>query len=87
MAMSTKNAAKAVLLDGLSDLEQAAIARKYESKTGRPFGCEPCAAARAHTKASEEPASEVIAVVDEAGEITPLCEACYTEFIANSATS
>ncbi len=85
--MSAKNAAKAVLLDGLTDLEQAAIARKYESKTGRPFGCEPCATARAHMKANEEPASEVIAVVDEAGEITPLCEACYTEFIEDSATS
>lgn len=84
--MSAKYVARAVLLDGLSDLEQAAIARKYESKTGRAFGCEPCALARAHTKASEEPASEVIAIVDEAGEITPLCEACYAEFIEDSAT-
>ncbi len=83
--MSTKSAAKAVLLDGLSDLEQAAIARKYESKTGRPFGCEPCAMARAHTKASEQPVTEVIAVVDEGGAITPLCEACYTEFIEDGA--
>ncbi len=83
--MSAKNAAKAVLLDGLSDLEQAALARKYESKTGKAFGCGPCAVARAHTKASEEPASEVIAIVDEAGEITPLCEACYEEYIEDSA--
>jgi hypothetical protein len=83
--MSAKNAAKAVLLEGLSDLEQAALARKYESRTGRAFGCEPCAVARAHTKASEEPASEVIAIVDEAGEITPLCEACYEEYIEDSA--
>jgi len=83
--MSAKNAAKAVLLDGLSDLEQAALARKYESRTGRAFGCEPCAVARAHTKASEEPASEVIAIVDEDGEITPLCEACYEEYIEDSA--
>jgi len=83
--MSAKNAAKAVLLDGLSDLEQAALARKYESKTGRAFGCEQCAVARAHTKASEEPASEVIAIVDEAGEITPLCEACYEEYIEDNA--
>jgi hypothetical protein len=83
--MSAKNAAKAVLLDGLSDLEQAAIARKYESKTGRAFGCKPCAIARAHTKASEEPASEVVAIVDEAGEMTPLCEVCYEEFIEDSA--
>jgi hypothetical protein len=83
--MSAKNAAKAVLLDGLSDLEQAAIARKYESKTGRAFGCKPCAIARAHTKASEEPASEVIAIVDEDGEMTPLCEVCYEEFIEDSA--
>ena len=83
--MSAKNAAKAVLLDGLSDLEQAALARKYETRTGRPFGCEPCAAMRAHTKAIEEPASEVIAIVDEAGEITPLCEACYEEYIEDSA--
>ena len=30
--MSAKNAAKAVLLDGLSDLEQAALARKYETQ-------------------------------------------------------
>ena len=73
------------MLDGLSDLEQAAVARKYESKTGRGFGCEPCAVARAHTKAIEEPASEVIAIVDEAGEITPLCEACYEEYIEDSA--
>lgn len=84
--MSAKNAAKAVLLDGLSDLEQAALARKYESKTGRAFGCEPCAVAPAHTKANAEPPSEVIAIVDEAGEITPLCEACYAEFIEDSAT-
>ena len=83
--MSAKIAARAVLLDGLSDLEQAAIAHKYESKTGRAFGCEPCALARAHTKASEEPASEVIAIVDEDGEMTPLCEACYLEFIEDSA--
>ncbi len=81
----SKNAAKAVLLDGLSDLEQAAIARKYETRTGRPFGCEPCAATRAHTEAIEEPASEVIAIVDEAGEITPLCEACYEEYIEDNA--
>lgn len=84
--MSVKYAGRIVLLDGLSDLEQAAIARQYESKTGRAFRCEPCAVARAHTKADEEPASEVIAIVDEAGEITPLCEACYTEFIEDSAS-
>jgi hypothetical protein len=65
MVISAKNAAKAVLLDGLSDLEQAALARKYESKTGRAFGCEPCAVARAHTKANAEPPSEVIAIVDD----------------------
>ncbi len=50
------------------------------------FGCEPCAVAWAHTKANAEPPSEVIAIVDEAGEITPLCEACYAEFIEDSAT-
>ena len=56
-----------------------------KAKPAGGFGCEPCAVARAHTKAIEEPVSEVIAIVDEAGEITPLCEACYEEYIEDSA--
>ena len=79
--MSTKSAARTIiLLDGLNDIEQAAIARDYESRTGRPFRCQLCSVARPGDKADDEPAAEVIAVVNEAGEMTPLCEACYEEF-------
>ncbi len=70
-----------VLLDGLSDIEQAELAREYERHAGRAFRCAPCAAAFARTQAAEEPASEVVAVLEEAGEMTPLCEACYERLI------
>ncbi len=70
-----------VLLDGLSDIEQVELARDYERRAHRPFRCAPCSAAFARTEAAEEPASEVIAVLEEAGELTPLCEACYERLI------
>jgi hypothetical protein len=73
---------KFVLLDGLSYIEQAEFARDYEKRSGRAFRCAPCLAASARTKAAEEPASEVVAVlVGDAGELTPLCEACYERLV------
>jgi hypothetical protein len=74
-------AANFVLLDGLSDIEQAELARDYEKRSGRAFRCQPCSDAFARTKAAEEPASEVVAVLEEAGELTPLCEGCYERLI------
>lgn len=77
----TKMVANFVLLDGLSDIEQAELAREYERRAHRPFRCAPCSTAFARTKAAEEPASEVVAVLQETGEMTPLCEACYERLI------
>jgi|SRR5271157_643473 len=70
------------LLDGLSDLKQAAIAREYERRTGRPFRCGPCLeTVRPHAtpKAVEadEPASEVVAILEYAEGPIPVCEGCY----------
>jgi hypothetical protein len=73
---------RVTLFDGLSDLEQAAIAREYEARTSRPFRCQPCLEAgrlrpsRVGPEA-EEPASEVVAVMEEVGQPIPVCEACY----------
>jgi hypothetical protein len=73
---------KVRLLDGLSDQEQAAIAREYERKTGRAFRCSQCLeTGRRESRRSEaeadQPADEVVAVFEEAGAITPLCQSCY----------
>jgi hypothetical protein len=70
------------LLEGLDDLEQAAIARDYEAKTGRRFQCQPCLeTGRSHSirpeAEADEPAHEVVAVVEENGRAIPLCEDCY----------
>lgn len=71
-----------VLLDGLSYIEQAELAHDYVERSGRAFCCLPCAAASGRTKAAEEPAAEVVAVlVADAGELTPLCEACYERLV------
>lgn len=70
------------LLAGLDDLEQAAIARNYEASTGRRFQCQPCLeTGRSHSIRSEaeadEPAHDVVAVIEENGRPIPLCEDCY----------
>jgi len=86
--VTEKSAPKAVyrpevtVLDGLSDVEQAAIAREYERKTGRPFKCLPCSeaghsAALANEAARDEPAAEVVAILQFPNRPTPVCEDCY----------
>jgi hypothetical protein len=71
-----------VLLDGLSYLERAELAHDYVKRSGKGFSCQPCMAASGHTKAADEPATEVVAVlVGETGELLPLCEACYERLV------
>jgi len=73
---------KVTLLEGLGDLQQAAIAHDYEASTGRTFRCEPCLkTGRAHSLRSEaeadEPSNEVVAILEESAGPIPLCEDCY----------
>jgi hypothetical protein len=73
---------KLTLLEGLDDLEQAAIAREFEANTGRRFQCQPCMeTGLSHSLRSEaesdEPPHRVVAVLYEGGQIIPLCEDCY----------
>jgi hypothetical protein len=77
------------ILDGLDDLEQAAIMRAYEANTGRPFRCYPCAqAGRPPSLWSEaeadQPAAPVIALIEEAGQTIPVCEDCYKRIMDSS---
>lgn len=70
------------ILEGLSDIEQAAIAKNYEERTGRPFQCQPCLeTGRSHSlrleAEADEPGSVVIAIVEESGEKIPVCQDCY----------
>ncbi len=70
------------LLEGLEDLEQAAVARDFEARTGHRFQCQPCLeTGRSRSIRSEaeadEPAHQVVAVLDENGRLIPLCEDCY----------
>jgi len=88
---SDESRLKVRLLDGLSDLEQAAIAREFEHRTGRPFRCQPCLeTGRTHSIRFEveggEPASEVVAVLEEESGPVPVCETCCRR-IMEEATS
>jgi hypothetical protein len=70
------------LLEGLGDLQRAAIARDYEASTGRTFRCEPCLkTGRAHSLRFETeadgPGNEVVAFLEESEGPIPLCEDCY----------
>lgn len=73
---------KVTILDGLSGIEQAAIAKEYEERTRRPFQCQPCLeTGRSHSLRPEaeadEPGSVVVAIVEESGQAIPVCEDCY----------
>lgn len=73
---------KVTLLEGLGDLEQAAIARDFELKTGRVFRCQPCLeTGRSHSlridAEADEPGNEVVAILEESAGPIPLCEDCY----------
>jgi hypothetical protein len=73
------------VLETLSDPEQAAIAREYERKSGRPFQCLPCLqSARPRVTEGEEhanePAREVVAILELPEGRTPVCEMCYARF-------
>jgi hypothetical protein len=71
-----------VLVDGLSYIERAELAHDYVKRTGRAFYCQPCAAASGHIEATEEAASQVVAVlIGEKGELMPLCEVCYERMV------
>ncbi len=70
------------VLEGLSDLQQAAIARDYEAKTGRAFRCQQCLeTGRSHSlrleAEADEPGTEVVAILEESAGPIPLCEDCY----------
>jgi hypothetical protein len=70
------------LLEGLEDLEQTKVAREFEARTGHRFQCQPCLeTGRSHSIRSEvdadEPAHQVVAVLEENGRLIPLCEDCY----------
>lgn len=70
------------LLEGLDDLERAAIARDYEARMGRRFQCQQCLeTGRSHSirmeAEADEPAHDVVAVIEENGRPIPLCEDCY----------
>jgi hypothetical protein len=82
---------KITLFDGLSDLEQAAIAREYESRTGRPFRCQPCLeTGRSHSlrfeAEADEPASEVVAVLEAESGSVPVCETCCRRIMDSAET-
>jgi hypothetical protein len=70
------------VLEGLSDLEQAAIAQDYEARTGRRFQCQPCLetggshSIRPEAEA-DEPARDVVAILEEGERLIPMCEDCY----------
>jgi len=77
------------VLDGLSDLDQAAIMDAYETSTGRPFRCYPCVEAgrppslRSEAE-SDQPAAPVVALIEEAGQTIPVCEDCYKRIADSS---
>jgi hypothetical protein len=78
---SDESRPKVILFDGLSDLEQAAIAREYESRTGRPFRCQPCfetgrSDSLRFEAEADEPAREVVAVLEAESGPVPVCETC-----------
>jgi hypothetical protein len=79
------------LMVGLSDLEQAEIARRYEQRTGRSFKCFVCGGTGTarwvpeHATASE-PASQVVAILERDDEITPVCETCYQTIMDEAET-
>ena len=77
------------ILEGLSDIEQASIMRAYQANTGHPFRCQPCAeTGRLHSLRSEaeadQPASPVVAIIEEAGQTIPVCEDCYRRIADSS---
>ena len=79
---SRESKAKVTVLEGLSDLQQAAIARDYEAKTGRVFRCQPCLkTGREHSlryqAEADEPGNDVVAILEESAGPIPLCEDCY----------
>ena len=89
---SDESRSKVRLLDGLSDLEQAAIAHEYENRTGRPFRCRPCQeTGSSHSMRSEaeadEPASAVVAIMEEEGGPMPVCEACCRRLMDSAETA
>jgi hypothetical protein len=89
---SDESRSKIRLLDGLSDLEQAAIAHEYENRTGRPFRCQPCQeTGSSHSMRSEaeadEPASPVVAIMEEEGGPMPVCEACCRRLMDSAETA
>jgi len=74
------------LLAGLSDLEQAAIARDYERRTGQAMRCMPCVeTGRAHSIRPEaeagEPSREVVAILERPHGPVPVCEECYRTMV------
>ncbi len=77
---------KVTLLAGLSDLEQAAIGKDYERRTGRAMRCEPCIeTGRSHSIRPEaeagEPAREVVAILERPHGPVPVCEECYRTMV------
>jgi hypothetical protein len=77
------------ILEGLGDIEQAAIMHAYEASTGRPFRCHPCAEAgrppslRSEAEA-DQPVAPVVALIEEAGQTIPVCEDCYKRITDSS---
>lgn len=90
--VSDQYRSKIRLLDGLSDLEQGAIAREYENRTGRPFRCQPCQeTGSSHSIRSEaeadEPPNEVVAILEEEGGPIPVCETCCRRLMDSEETA
>jgi hypothetical protein len=87
----TRRAGNVMLLEGLNDMQQAAIARDYEASTGRTFRCEPCLkTGRAHSlrfeTEADEPGNEVVAILEETAGPIPLCEDCYRRLMDSTTT-
>ncbi len=82
---------KVTLLEGLDERQVAAIARDYETKTGREFRCQQCLetgrerSLRVEAEA-DEPGIEVVAILEEITAPIPLCEDCYQRLMDSTRT-